>query len=212
MKRIFLVLATIVVVLNSCLDIPDTDTKTLRGAATTLSRTETGEIVFVTDDSITLHPSEPVTATDLLLGTRYFLDFKIPANVENSNTVEIVNFQEMRIDSVRDKMPSGTNHPVTPSAVWASGKYLNMLLFVTGSNLSGHVFTLTDSGKDKPSGLHLQLHHHTVPEHYQNNMRACLSFDMQNYLDTLSADTVNIHLSLNVKDIGMQTSTIVLRK
>lgn len=214
MKRVYFLLMAAVVLLNSCLNVPEVDDgQKLHGTAATLARTGKGENVFVTDDSITLHPSQSVTASDSMLGTRYFIDFRILSEIGDERTIELANLQEMRIDSVSYSTPSGINSPVTPSAVWTSGKYLNMLLFVDGADLSGHKFSLVDTGvKGKDSGLNFLLHHKAAPTSTQDRGRACLSFDVQSYLDTLSTDSINMSLTLQIKNLGLQTSTITLRK
>lgn len=214
MKKYLLPLFVIILVaLNatSCLDVgDDIDRVNLRGAAATLARTPSGETVFVTDDSITMHPSEAVTAADSLIGMRYFLDFRLLEQTATDFDIAIINIQQMIVDTVVASAPSRADDYVEPRIVWTSGSYINMLLTVEASTIWSHDFTLYDVSTD--DNLCFELRHDRNNDPYNTQTRAAISFDAKKYIDAATADSIPVQLSINVKNYGHRVSTFYLTK
>lgn len=208
---LFLILALTATVLTGCLDVdtPDDD-KQLRGTAATLARTEAGENIFVTDDSIRMYPNASFAAKDSLIGMRYFVDFRLLEKHDRECSVELVNVQSMFVDSIKYDTPSLTDNPLTPALVWHSGSYINMLLYVK-PNVTYKDFTLYDITPSSGQ-LHFALRHDYHNSPYPTNSRIALSFDISQYRDTLSTDSINALLDINVENLGPSTSTITIRK
>lgn len=210
MRKALFFFAALTVILNSCLDNPTNDKNKLHGVAATLNKAQTGEIIFITDDSIKMHPSEAVTAVDSLLGSRFFVDFRLLQQSEKDFYIEVANLQRMKVDSVRLGKYEEMDAPVIPQIAWVSGRYVNFLLNVRGGQIALHDFRMYDRSKDGKANFILRHDPKNDPTQYM--ARAAVSFDLKNYIDTMTTDSMTIALTLNIENAGPTTSNITVYK
>lgn len=200
------------VLLSSCLGDNTDDSMMTHAAASTLQRTASGENVFVTDDSITMHPEPSISADDSLIGNRYFVEFRLLEQTATDFDITLRTIQLMRTYEVeKTDVILFADDPVTPNVLWATGNYLNMLLIVDAEATAEHEFALYDvSGSgDK---LKFELRHDKKGDTGEKNMRTALSFDISEYIEAAQGKPIEAELSFNVKDIGRSTYTVVINK
>lgn len=211
MKKTVLIIIACAALLSSCLDTGQTpDSQIPRAAAAFMQRSSTGENIFVTDDSIKMYPDVPVSASDSLLGRRYFVEFFLQNKGDDYFDINVRSVQEMKIDSILTQKPSSHNNEVELKTMWVSGNYLNMVLNVDTDPQPKHTAILYNSGSpEEPELVFLYDNNTTQPI---SSRRIALSYDISEYRENMAADSLRTSVTLNIKNTGNVTLDLIIRK
>lgn len=201
------------VLLTGCVWNNGFSVSTRYGSPVVMSRHTSGDIFFATDDSIHLFPLPQMTVADSMIGRRYFIDYSVS---DSSNTftyaITLHNMQLMPTDTVLklsndidiDDMP---DVPIEKDAIWVTGKYLNMLLYIEASGIMDHHYKLIDTG-DK--ALKFRLMHDDLGDKHTIRLRNAISFDIQKYQEMAQSEELDIEITYNQKGSGITTTKVTI--
>lgn len=214
-KKVFLLFAVVVLSLSGCNLTPAVDDKYQRYASpATLEKESSGEVIFVTDDDMRLHPDKALVVADTLIGSRYFINYQIVEKTPPDYKITLLSQQSMPVlpimtfpGTIPDTI---ANDGISKLNVWVAGKYLNMLVNFYGSGRKEHVFRLIDTKNS--DGLVLELRHDNVGDPMQTELQAAMSLDISRYLDQAEGNTLNMTLKfrhVNGEDMTVEKSIAV---
>ncbi|MFI3297355.1 MAG: NigD-like C-terminal domain-containing protein [bacterium] len=176
---------------------------TVYGAATTLVKEESGEIVYMTDDSLKLVPMYTISAADSLLNQRYYVEFQIYQTISSSTyEVNVVSVQYMFIENVSSiddssELDSYADDCITPIWVWGACNYVNLLCYIDASNEIQHNFYLVeDKSSSTNDTINFYIRHDNNDDANGSTSKAAISFDISSFVTNI-ADSVVLTFSVN---------------
>lgn len=185
---------------------PGLDDYRTYGAATTLVRDESGEVLYMTDDSLKLIPYNTISAADSLLNKRYYLEFQIYENID-SKTYEIieVSVQRMLLENVcaindKSELNRYSNDCITPIWLWSAYNYVNLLCNINASNEVKHDFYLIeDKSTSNSDTINFFIRYDDKNDSYGGKSKAALSFDISSLVTNVT-DSIVLTFKINSCD------------
>lgn len=197
MKKIIFAFMTVslLLLLSGCDLTPKYEEKYQKYASpATLTKESSGEVIFVTDDAMRLHPDKALVAPDSIIGLRYFINYQIVENTPPDYKITLLSQQSMPVDTIMlfsGAIPDSiANDGISKMNVWVAGKYLNMLVNFYGSGKKEHSFRLIDVKGD--DGVNFELRHDNADDAVLTELQAAQSFDLSPYLSDFEGKTMKM--------------------
>ena len=206
-KQIVFIITTILI-LSSCDWLQpkiDPSDQIYQSAATLIHEPSSGKNIFITDDSLKLHPTEEIIIPDIkkdsLINKRYFITFQITEKVANLYTINLLSTQQMRelpiftLQSINDTAKY-TNQTLLLKSIWVSGSYLNMITEIKGSGDKFHNYNLLVSPSSSSDTLHLIMRYDNNKDNAIYTLQEATTYNIKKYINS-DKDSVIISFDYN---------------